>query len=102
MRRKPEGLRPDLFDTPARPVGDQAPVRTTRTATARLLLPSNLEGSLAILTDDEFARLSAGVAAETARRERTLKPPRTSKRNQASDTVSPAKANLVRAAIKAG
>ena len=114
MRRKPEQSRPDLFDTPARPVGGQAPVRITGTATARLLLPSNLESSLAILGDDEFARLSAGVAAEAARRQRTLtrpsepapaataKPPHTSKRNRASDTVSPAKANLVRAAIKAG
>jgi len=79
-----------------------------------LLLPSNLESSLAILSDDEFARLSAGVAAETARRQRTLtrpfnpdpattaKPPQASKRNRASESVSPAKANLVRAAIKAG
>jgi len=106
MRRKPERPPPDLFDTPARPVGRQAP------ATPKA--PSNLESSLAILSDEEFARVAAGVAAETARRQRTLtrpsesgpaataKPRQASKRNRASDSVSPAKANLVRAAIKAG
>jgi negative regulator of sigma E activity len=114
MGRRPESSPRDLFDTPARPVGGQALVRNTGTAPARLLLPSNLESSLAVLSGDEFARLAAGVAAETARRQRTLtrpskpapattaKPPQASKRNRASDTVSPAKANLVRAAIKAG
>jgi hypothetical protein len=78
-----------------------------------VLLPSNLESSLAILSDDEFARLHAGVTAEAARRKNTVRSPKptqaavahasnSSKSKPASGSLSTAKANLVRAAIKAG
>ena len=77
-----------------------------------MLLPSNLESSLAILSEDEFARLHAGVTAEAARRNTVRSPKLTqaavayasnsSKRKPASGSLSTAKANLVRAAIKAG
>ena len=116
MGRKTQVATPDLFEAPAGPAGGRAAHAHEPTPSAKptVLLPSNLESSLAVLSDDEFARLSAGVAAETARRQQpltrpskpapstTAKPLQASKRNRASDLVSPAKANLVRAAIKAG
>ncbi len=114
MRRKPKGSRPDLFDPPPKAEAGQAPVHSARPATARLLLPSNLESSLCILSNEDFARLLAGVAAEAARREVTLSEPskpalparakagQSSKREGAPEGVSAAKASLVRAAIKAG
>jgi hypothetical protein len=71
-----------------------------------------LESSLAILSDDEFARLHAGVTAEAIRRENVRSPKPTQaavahasnspKSKPASGSLSTAKANLVRAAIKAG
>ena len=76
-----------------------------------VLLPSDLESSLAILSDDEFARLHAGVTAEAPRREvRSPKPTQSavghdsnsSESKPAPGGLSTAKANLVRAAIKAG
>ncbi len=114
MSRKPEGSRPDLFDPPPKADAGQAPVRTARPATARLLLPSNLESSLGVLSKEDFALLLAGVAAEAARREVTLSTPskptsaarakagQSSGRERAPEGVSAAKASLVRAAIKAG
>ena len=116
MVRKPQVSTLDLFEAPDEAASGRAAHAHEPTPIAKptVLLPSNLESSLAILSDDEFARLSAGVAAETARRQQpltrpskpapttTAKPPQASKRNRASDSVSPAKANLVRAAIKAG
>ena len=67
-----------------------------------VLLPSDLDSSLALLDDREFGRL----LEEEARRHRNkslgdaAEAPTRSKRS--SDTVTPAKANLVRAAMKAG
>jgi DNA invertase Pin-like site-specific DNA recombinase len=110
MRRRPEASLPDLFEVRAHSAGGQATDRTTPTS---VLLPSNLESSLAILSDDEFARLHAGVTAEAARRKNAVRSPKptqaalahasnSSKSKPASRSLSTAKANLVRAAIKAG
>ena len=112
MRRRPEASSPDLFEVQAHSAAARSPDRTSATRTP-VLLPSNLESSLAILSDDEFARLHATVTAEAARRKntvRSLKPTQvavadasnSSKSKLASGSLSTAKANLVRAAIKAG
>src|SRR5687767_1254958 len=112
MRRRPKASRPDLFEVQAHSATGQAADRTMATRKP-VLLPSNLESSLAILSDDEFARLHAGVTAEAARRKNTVSPSKptqtavahssnSSKSKAASGSLSTAKANLVRAAIKAG
>jgi hypothetical protein len=110
MRRRPASP-PDLFEVQAHSATGQAVDRTMATRKP-VLLPSNLESSLAILSDDEFARLSAGVAAEKARRGRTTRPSKPAlaasakappaKSKRSPEGVSAAKASLVRAAIKAG
>ena len=112
MRRRPEASPPDLFEVQAHSATGSAADRTMATRTP-VLLPSNLESSLAILSEDEFARLHAGVTAEAARRKNTVRSPKptqaavahasnSSKSKPASGSLSTAKANLVRAAIKAG
>ena len=77
-----------------------------------VLLPSDLDSSLALLDDRDFARLVAAVTREEARRQGNKPEPsshgleaesateRRAKRS--SETITPAKANLVRAAMKAG
>ena len=112
MRRRPEASSPDLFEVQAHSATARSPDHMSA-ARSPALLPSNLESTLAILSDDEFARLHATVTAEAARRKstvRSLKPTQaavadasnSSKSKLASGSLSTAKANLVRAAIKAG
>lgn len=77
-----------------------------------VLLPSDLDASLALLDDREFARLVAAVTREEARRQGNKPEPSsqsleaeaaTERRPKRSlETITPAKANLVRAAMKAG
>ena len=80
-----------------------------------VLLPSDLDSSLALLDESEFARLLAAVTREEARRhanqplsERNSRelpaeaPTTTRTAERASETIAPAKANLVRSALKAG
>jgi DNA invertase Pin-like site-specific DNA recombinase len=78
-----------------------------------VLLPSDLDASLILLDDAEFARLFAAVTREEARR-RGKKPPSEPSSHEkvgaptappskrSSETITPAKANLIRAAMKAG
>ena len=77
------------------------------------MLPSNLAGSLAHLSNDEFERLLAAVKEEAKRRklpglQRVDSPKQKASRNAPSGTasstgtISAAKANVVRAAFRAG
>ena len=79
-----------------------------------VLLPSDLDASLTLLNDREFARLVAAVTREEARR-RGNKPvseptsqdleaeaPTARRSKRSFETITPAEANLVRAAMKAG
>ena len=76
-----------------------------------VLLPSDLDSSLRRLDESEFARLLAAVTREEARRrgkkgvssqELALGKPSARNYERPSETITPAKANLVRAAMKAG
>jgi DNA invertase Pin-like site-specific DNA recombinase len=103
MPRHPDDKRADLF-------GDDAPaqrrVAEGQTRARGSLLPEDLLGSLAILSEQDFERLRGAVAEEAARRGRRLNPAPALKerkaRSPATDSVTTAKANLVRAAFKAG
>jgi hypothetical protein len=74
-------------------------------------LPTDLAASLAILNDTEFDRLLAGVLHEASRRQKPVKtrsdnptaaPVKATRQEQKPEGVTQAKANLVRAAFKAG
>ena len=79
-----------------------------------VLLPGDLDSSLALLDDAEFERLIRAVAKEEARRHRnkpvSARPskdlegeaPNAGTSKGHSEPISPAKASLVRAALKAG
>ena len=88
MPRNPDDKRADLF-------GDEAPPQR-RVA----------KGSLAILNEQDFERLRAAMAKEAARRGRKIRPnlvPAEEERPRPTpDGVTAARANLVRAAFKAG
>ncbi len=100
---------PDLFEVE---------ISTTRAPPAPpspVLLPSNLEASLAVLKDAEFDRLLRAIEREAVRRgRRGLTPvnweplPRAKGPRQSGRTAAPTRgvtatqANLVRAALKAG
>ncbi len=115
MRRrdKPEITSSDLFSARTLPAKIGAHDLAAPPAPAKILLPTDLERSLAVLDDSEFARLLAGVNLEAARRNRRLQPvakpkaqaavaeaPRS--KTDAAQGVTSAKASLVRAAIRAG
>ncbi len=84
------------------------------TARPTVLLPTDLDSSLGLLDESEFARLVAAVTREEARRrgeepgsarssqERAVEEPNARRSKRSSETITPAKANLVRAALKAG
>src|SRR4051812_27071196 len=107
--RSPE--KADLFklgaDTPAKsdPSGQHR-------ATSAALLPTDLDGSLGILNDSEFERLLTGVIAEASRRHKRVEFPldpnapaasvKATQQKPKPEGVTAAKANLVRAAFKAG
>jgi hypothetical protein len=73
-----------------------------KNAPPTVLLTADLDSSLSRLDESEFARLLAAVTREEARRRGppSARSPQGAKRS--FDTVTPAKANLVRAAMKAG
>jgi hypothetical protein len=111
--RNPE--RADLFEGTATPELKLAPSGSAHGVLPRTLLPTDLDGSLAILSEAEFDRLYAGVLREAARRGKVVSsaPPAgetsPSKRSipparkvTAGHEVTSAMANLVRAAFKAG
>ena len=88
--------------------------RQTSRATPSVLLPSDLKASLAILNDRDFELLLAEVMKEAARR-RDLEAPdaprnttspakrsRNERKPPLTESIPLAKANLVRAAFKAG
>jgi len=95
--------RADLF-------GDEAPPQRRfaqgQTRARGALLPEDLVGSLAILSEQDFERLRGAVAEEAVRRGRVISPdPASKKRERRTPTtegVTAAKANVVRAAFKAG
>src|SRR4051812_3840462 len=108
--RSPETA--DLFkvgaNTPAK--GNSSGQHPAPTSAA--LLPTDLEGSLAILNDSEFDRLLAGVIREASRRHKRVQFPldpsapaasvKATQHKPKPEGVTAAKANLVRAAFKAG
>jgi hypothetical protein len=95
--------RADLF-------GDDAPqhrpVAKGHVRAHGALLPEDLAGSLAILSEQDFERLRAAMAKEAARRGRKISPNLASTKGErpgpTTEGVTAAKANLVRAAFKAG
>jgi len=103
MSGHPNDKRADLF-------GDEAPpqrrVAEGQTRARGALLPEDLVGSLAILSEQDFERLRGAMAKEAARRGREISPDPASKERErrmpTTDGVTTARANLVRAAFKAG
>jgi len=113
-RRSRDVARPDLFELNAAPKTPVAGTQTSR-ATPSVLLPNDLEASLATLNDRDFELLLVAVMKEAARRGDRVKvpdaltnatsPARLSSKNQRkalTQEIPIAKANLVRAALKAG
>jgi hypothetical protein len=102
MSRRPNDRRADLFGDVAPPRG----VAEGHTRARGALLPEDLVGSLAILSEQEFERLRGAVVKEAARRGQQISPDPASKererRTPTPDGVTTARANLVRAAFKAG
>ena len=103
MRRRPtREPGPDLFEVgPA-----QAPAKF-RQPEPKLILPTDLKGSLAILTDSDLERLLSAVTREANLRggEAKSKIPTAQKPGKGrahTEDITAAKANLVRAALKAG
>jgi hypothetical protein len=118
-RRSSDFSGPDLFDAEAAPARLAAEPASQARPTPRgaVLLPSDLEPALANLDETEFARLLAGVKREASRRNMSAQgPPEPNSQAAAlAETrrksklkagfghgVTTTKANLVRAAIKAG
>ena len=103
MKRYPGNDRPDLLGDEAAP---QRRVPKGHTRAHGTLLPEDLAGSLAILNEQDFERLRAAMAKEAARRGREISPnlvPAEGERPRpTTDGVTAARANLVRAAFKAG
>ena len=97
MPRSPDDKRADLFGNEAPP---QRRVAKGHMRAHGALLPEDLAGSLAILNEQDFERLRAAMAKEAARRGREM----TEGERPApkTDGVTAARANLVRAAFKAG
>ena len=97
MKRYPGNDRPDLLGDEAAP---QRRVPKGHTRAHGTLLPEDLAGSLAILNEQDFERLRAAMAKEAGRRGRKVaegeRPAPT------TEGVTAARANLVRAAFKAG
>jgi hypothetical protein len=100
---------PDLFDWSVKPAAPSKSAEANRPP----MLPSNLAGSLAHLSNDDFERLLAAVKEEAKRRklpglQRVDSPKQKASRNAPSGTasstgtISAAKANVVRAAFRAG
>jgi hypothetical protein len=102
VRRPTREPGPDLFE-----VGPAQPPATLRQPEPKLILP-DLEGSLAILTDSDLERLLSAVTREANSRGKKAKSetptpqkkPGTGRAH--TDGITAAKANLVRAAFKAG
>lgn len=101
--RRDKGM-PDLFDGVAAP-------RTRSTSVSskpgRFVLPGDLVGALKTLNDAQLDTLLKTVAEEVKRRgklptEKQKKPVTKKKPNAAAVQVPQGKANLIRAAIKAG
>ena len=103
MPRNPDDKRADLFGDEAPP---QRPVAKGQMRAHGALFPEDLAGSLAILNEQDFERLRAAMAKEAARRGRKIRPnlvPAEEERPRPTpDGVTAARANLVRAAFKAG
>jgi hypothetical protein len=103
MPRHPDEKGADLFGNDGLP---QRRVAQGQTRARSTLLPEDLLGSLAILSDQDFERLRGAVAEEGARRGRRLSPApalnERKARSPATDSVTAARASLVRAAFKAG
>ena len=106
-------MRRDLFD--AEGESKNLPAKTVARGPAHALLPANLEQSLTFLDGQEFSRLLTAVMQEASRRGVQATPvlesnpsPRfqgsrgLDQKGGSNDPVSATKANLVRAAIKAG
>ena len=117
-RRLNSNCSPDLFEgkaVPSKPAADPFSHAEPRARDA-VLLPSDLKTSLAVLSETEFARLLTSVITEASRRglrtpalpERVVQsalaeaPRRSKSKTGSSEGVTATKANLVRAAIKAG
>jgi hypothetical protein len=115
-RRNRDPTRPDLFEIAAASKTPVAEMQTARAAPPSVLLPSDLKASLAILNDEDFELLLAEVMTEAARRGDRFKapdaprnttssakrPPKDDPKLPSTDSIPKAKANLVRAAFKAG
>jgi hypothetical protein len=98
---------PDLFDWSVKPAAPSKSAEANRPP----ILPSNLAGSLAHLTDSDIERLVVAVNEEANRRgvaeARNEQSPRSKdarklRSARATGAISAAKANLVRAAFRAG
>jgi hypothetical protein len=98
---------PDLFDWSVKPAAPSKSAEAKRPP----ILPSNLAGSLAHLTDSDFERLVVAVTEEAKRRgaaeARNEEGPRHKglrkvRSARATGAIAAAKANLVRAAFRAG
>src|SRR3954447_8968356 len=103
MKRYPGNERPNLFGDEAPP---QRPVAKGDMRAHGALLPEDLAGSLAILSEQDFERLRAAMEKEAARRGRKMSPNLVSSERErlatTTDGITAARANLVRAAFKAG
>ncbi|MFL5173018.1 MAG: hypothetical protein ACJ8CX_20510 [Microvirga sp.] len=103
MPRNADDKPADLFGDEAIP---QRRVANGQTRTHRPLLPEDIEGSLAILNEQDFERLRAAMEKEAARRGRKMSPNLGSTERErltpTTDGITAARANLVRAAFKAG
>src|SRR5215217_6789545 len=113
-RRSRDFLAPDLFEPEAAPKMAVA-VTENSGATPSVLLPNDLEASLATLNDRDFELLLVAVMKEAAGRGDRVNAPeaptnatvpvKLSSKNQRealTQAIPIAKANLVRAAFKAG
>jgi hypothetical protein len=114
-RRSRDVARPDLFELNAAPKTPVAGTQTSR-ATPSVLLPNDLEASLATLNDRDFELLLVAVTKEAARRGDRVKvpdaptnatipvklSPKSERKAPLAHDIPIAKANLVHAAFKAG
>ena len=113
--RSRDFLAPDLFEPEAAPKMAVA-VTENSGATPSVLLPNDLEASLATLNDRDFELLLVAVMKEAARRGDRVKAPdaptnatvpvklspKSERKAPLGHDIPMTKANLVRAALKAG